>query len=59
MTKLRSQSIRFTAQSGAFRWKSPFILEGNGEMPGAESTFTENVSARGARVVSARRWEQG
>jgi len=23
-----------------------------------ESTFTENVSARGARVISARRWEQ-
>ena len=26
--------------------------------PGSESTFTENVSARGARVVSVRRWEQ-
>jgi hypothetical protein len=28
-------------------------------MPGSEPTFTENVSARGARVVSVRRWEQG
>jgi PilZ domain len=32
-------------------------LEGNRQVPGAESTFTENVSARGARVVSVRRWE--
>ena len=33
------------------------FLEGNRQVPGAESTFTENVSARGARVVSVRRWE--
>jgi PilZ domain-containing protein len=33
-------------------------LEGHREYPGAESTFTENVSARGARVVSFRRWKQ-
>lgn len=32
-------------------------LEGNRQAPGAESTFTENVSERGARVVSSRRWE--
>jgi hypothetical protein len=32
-------------------------LEGNRQVPGAESTFTENVSARGARIVSVRRWE--
>jgi PilZ domain-containing protein len=32
-------------------------LEGNQQAPGAESTFTENVSERGARVVSSRRWE--
>ena len=34
-------------------------LDGHREIPGAESTFTENVSARGARVVSFRRWQQG
>ena len=34
-------------------------LEGNRQVPGAESTFTENVSAKGARVVSVRRWEPG
>jgi hypothetical protein len=33
------------------------FLEGNRQAPGAESTFTENVSERGARVVSTRRWE--
>ena len=32
------------------------MLDGNRQVPGLESTFTENVSARGARVVSVRRW---
>jgi hypothetical protein len=34
------------------------VLDGHRQTPGAESTFTENVSARGARVVSSRRWEK-
>ncbi len=33
-------------------------LDGHRDSPGAESTFTENVSARGARVVSFRRWKK-
>jgi PilZ domain-containing protein len=37
----------------------PVVLDGHRRMPGRESTFTENVSARGARVVSTRRWELG
>src|SRR5271170_7756088 len=37
----------------------PVLLDGHRRMPGSESTFTENVSARGARVVSTRRWEKG
>jgi hypothetical protein len=36
----------------------PVVLEGHHLVPGTESTFTENVSAHGARVVSVRRWEQ-
>ena len=36
----------------------PVVLDGHRETPGAESTFTENVSARGARVVSTRRWDK-
>lgn len=31
-------------------------LSGDGVLPGTESTFTENVSSRGARVLSTRRW---
>ena len=34
-------------------------LEGNRQVPGAESTFTENVSTKGARVISVRRWDPG
>ena len=37
----------------------PVLIDGHREAPGSESTFTENVSARGARVVSVRRWEKG
>lgn len=32
-------------------------ISGHKALPGTESTFTENVSARGARVVSTRRWK--
>lgn len=37
----------------------PVVLDGHQEVPGTESTFTENVSARGARVMSVRHWEKG
>jgi hypothetical protein len=37
----------------------PVLIDGHHRAPGSESTFTENVSARGARVVSVRRWNQG
>jgi|SRR5216684_3310550 hypothetical protein len=37
----------------------PVVLDGHRQLPGTESTFTENVSARGARVVSVRHWEKG
>src|SRR5258708_23497789 len=37
----------------------PVLIDGHRRAPGSESTFTENVGARGARVVSVRRWEQG
>src|SRR5271166_5830892 len=36
----------------------PVILEGHRQLPGAEATFTENVSAKGARVMSIRRWDK-
>lgn len=34
-------------------------ISGNSVMPGMEATFTENVSTRGARVRSIRRWRTG
>jgi PilZ domain len=37
----------------------PVLIDGHRQAPGSESTFTENVSARGARVVSVRRWKKG
>lgn len=36
----------------------PVVLHGHRQVPGAEPTFTENVSAKGARVVSVRRWDK-
>ena len=34
-------------------------ITGHLAMPGTETTFTENVSAGGARVWSTRRWKPG
>lgn len=34
-------------------------ISGNAFMPGLETTFTENISSRGARVRSVRRWHPG
>ncbi len=31
-------------------------ISGHLDLPGIETTFTENVSSRGARVFSTRRW---
>ena len=31
-------------------------ISGHAHLPGVEMTFTENVSSRGARVLSVRRW---
>ena len=36
----------------------PVVLDGHRQVPGVEATFTENVSAKGARVVSVRRWDK-
>ena len=32
-------------------------ISGHNALPGTETTFTENVSARGARVLSTRPWK--
>jgi len=33
-------------------------ITGHPALPGTETTFTENVSSRGARVLSTRRWKK-
>ncbi len=36
----------------------PIQISGHSEVPGVEMTFTQNVSSRGARVLTTRRWRQ-
>ena len=31
-------------------------ISGHSDLPGIETTFTENVSSRGARVMTSRKW---
>ena len=61
MSKAMPHTKRFTFHRVERRipMEIPVLIDGHRQAPGSESTFTENVSARGARVVSARRWEQG
>ena len=54
----RSQAFPFHRAERRIPMEIGVFLEGNRQVPGAESTFTENVSERGARVISVRRWEQ-
>jgi hypothetical protein len=57
MSSSRSQSFPFHRNERRIPMEIGVYLEGNRQVPGAESTFTENVSERGARVISVRRWE--
>ena len=57
MPKPNSQVHPFHRNERRIPMEIGVYLEGNRQVPGAESTFTENVSERGARVVSSRRWE--
>jgi hypothetical protein len=56
---LRSRPFAYHRTEQRIPMEVPVVLDGHLKLPGSESTFTENVSARGARVVSVRRWEQG
>jgi hypothetical protein len=56
---LRTRSFTYHRGEQRIPMEVPVLLDGHRRQPGTESTFTENVSARGARVVSMRRWEQG
>ncbi|MGB7845501.1 MAG: PilZ domain-containing protein [Candidatus Acidiferrum sp.] len=50
---------RFHRSENRIPMEIPVVLEGYGQIPGVEATFTENVSAKGARVVSTRHWDKG
>jgi hypothetical protein len=51
--------FRFNRSENRIPMEIPVVLEGHRQTPGVEATFTENVSAKGARVVSTRRWDKG
>jgi PilZ domain-containing protein len=55
----RNAQFSFHRVEKRIQMEIPVLIDGHRQVPGSESTFTENVSARGARVVSTRRWEQG
>jgi PilZ domain len=57
MSSPRGQVFPFHRAERRIPMEIGVYLEGNRQVPGAESAFTENVSERGARVVSVRRWE--
>ena len=59
LVKSNGHAFAFNRVERRIPMEIPVLLDGHRRMPGTESTFTENVSARGARVVSTRRWENG
>src|SRR5258707_11049752 len=57
MSPLRSRIYPFHRTENRIPMEVGCYLEGNRQVPVAESTFTENVSSNGAREVSVRKWE--
>jgi hypothetical protein len=55
----RRNQFRFNRSESRIPMEIPVMLDGHARVPGTEATFTENVSAKGARVVTTRRWEKG
>jgi PilZ domain len=60
MMKMPPRNIHpFLRRENRIPMEIPVVLDGHRHLPGLEATFTENVSAKGARVVSMRHWEKG
>ena len=59
MLRPRKEPFVFQRAETRVPMEIPVVLDGHRQMPGLEATFTENVSARGARVVSVRHWQKG
>src|SRR3981081_1629931 len=54
----RTRSFTYHRGEQRIPMELPVFLDGHRRLPGTESTFTENVSARGARVGRRARLEQ-
>jgi hypothetical protein len=59
MAPRRSKPFVYHRAEQRIPMEVPVVIDGHRRMPGTEATFTENVSARGARVISMRNWELG
>jgi hypothetical protein len=59
MNMPRRKKFAWHRVEGRIPVEIPVLIDGHRRAPGWESTFTENVSVRGARVMSIRRWDQG
>ena len=55
----RVSQFRFNRSENRIPMEIPVVLDGHRQVPGVEATFTENVSSKGARVVTTRRWDKG
>ena len=55
----RVNAYPFQRRESRIPMEIPVLLDGHRQIPGVENTFTENVSTKGARVVSVRPWEKG
>ena len=55
----RKDNFVFHRAEARTQMEIPVVLDGHRQMPGLEATFTENVSTRGARVISVRHWQKG
>jgi len=55
----RRNQFQFNRSESRIPMEIPVVLDGHSQVPGTEATFTENVSSKGARVVTTRRWDKG
>ena len=52
----RSENFSVSRVERASSDGSRGAISGHVDLPGIETTFTDNVSSRGARIVTSRRW---
>jgi hypothetical protein len=57
LPKLKTKNFSVLRRDARLPMEVEVQIHGHSVLPGTESTFTENVSARGARVLTTRRWK--